>query len=358
MIGGYQIIDLTNISVALDGGAVAITDSKIKKQLLALREYIEENYNFSKPLNNKLKPVMIRLRDAESGEEFEGCLWGNVSVIDNNLSFSIDAIVNVNPSKVLQINVVFEEQEDEVGNAFYGIKTVTYEYKGGQDSVIVTDIKNIPSATIKKLQCGDIVLKKDSSGYHAYIVSFRNATGICLTYTDASGVETQSYDKVGQNWVYNSEDKGTLPEFAPSGTIADALGLDSEGKLVKGSVGGGTKLYKHYLTLKFPNKTIGDTTVNTLVTTLITNSSNVISASNLASELSKIVCIQGISQFKSGSYPMYDIDLLKIEDSGGIQIKYFPLQAIGTLASMTYQTGISLGNISGFTEITDSVTAL
>ena len=147
-------------------------------------------------------------------------------------------------------------------------------------------------------------------------------------------------------------------ESPESGTIADVLGLDSEGKLVKGSVGGGTKLYKHYLTLKFPNKTIGDTTVNTLVTTLITNSSNVISASNLASELSKIVCIQGISQFKSGSYPIYDIDLLKIEDSGGIQIKYFPLQAIGTLASMTYQTGISLGSISGFTEITDSVTAL
>lgn len=244
MIGGYQIIDLTNISVTLDGGAVAITDPKIKKQLLSLREYIEENYNFSKPLNNKLKPVMIRLRDAESGEEFEGCLWGNVSIIDDNLSFSIDAIVNVNPLKVLQINVVFEEQEDEVGNAFYGIKTATYEYKGGQDSVIVTDIKNIPSATIKKLQCGDIVLKKDSSGYHAYIVSFRSATGICLTYTDATCIETQSYDKVGQNWVYNSEDKGTLPEFAPSGTIAEVLGLDSEGKLVKGSVGG-TKLYLH-----------------------------------------------------------------------------------------------------------------
>ena len=249
MVGGYQIIDLTNISVALDGGAVAITDPKIKKQLLSLREYIEENYDFSKPLNNKLKPVMIRLRDAESGEKFEGCLWGNVSIVDDNLSFSIDAIVSVNPSKVLQINVVFEEQEDEVGNVFYGIKTATYEYKGGQDSVIVTDIKNIPSATIKKLQCGDIVLKKDSSGYHAYIVSFRNATGICLTYTDASCIETQSYDKVGQNWVYNSEDKSTLPEFAPSGTIADVLGLDSEGKLVKGSVGGGTKLYLHTIVL-------------------------------------------------------------------------------------------------------------
>ena len=240
MVGGYQIIDLTNISVALDGGAVAITDPKIKKQLLSLREYIEENYNFSKPLNNKLKPVMIRLRDAESGEEFEGCLWGNVSIIDNNLSFSIDAIVNVNPSKVLQINVVFEEQEDEVGNAFYGIKTATYEYKGGQDSIIVTDIKNIPSATIKKLQCGDIVLKKDSSGYHAYIVSFRNATGICLTYTDASRVETQSYDKVGQNWVYNSEDNTALFEQI---TDKDGHRRFIEGNITSETISGFTWTY-------------------------------------------------------------------------------------------------------------------
>lgn len=245
MIGGYQIIDLTNISVALDGGAVAITDPKIKKQLLSLREYIEENYNFSKPLNNKLKPIMIRLRDAESGEELEGCLWGSVSIIDDNLSFSIDAIVNVNPSKVLQINVVFEQKEDEYDNVFYDIKTATYEYKGGQDSVIVTDIKNIPSATIKKLQCGDIVLKKDSSGYHAYIVSFRNATGICLTYTDASCVETQSYDKVGNNWVYNSEDK--TPNLLNVATKEDIEG---------GTLNNAKPIYWHSLDIYKSGKTL------------------------------------------------------------------------------------------------------
>ena len=55
-------------------------------------------------------------------------------------------------------------------------------------------------------------MKKDASGYHAYIISFKNATGICLTYTDAYCVETQSYDKVGQNWVYNSEDKTIIAQ--------------------------------------------------------------------------------------------------------------------------------------------------
>ena len=34
-------------------------------------------------------------------------------------------------------------------------------------------------------------------------------------------------------------------EGAPSGTLATVLGLDSNGKLAKGSVSGGTQLYKH-----------------------------------------------------------------------------------------------------------------
>lgn len=233
MLGGYQIIDLSGMNIALSSDVVSITDQKVLRQLLALRDHIEENYNFTKPLNKKLKPVMIRLRDKESGEKLEGALWGNLSIVDDNLSFNIDAIVTASPLKVLQINVVFEKKQDDDGNDYYDIKSAKYEYKGGEDVVTVTNIKNISSAIINKLDCGDIVLKKDSSGLHAYIVSFRNATGICLTYTDASVIETQSYDKVGQNWVYNSEDKSTLPEFAQSGTIVDALGLDNEGKLVK-----------------------------------------------------------------------------------------------------------------------------
>ena len=206
MLGGYQILDLSGMSLPM-GSDVSISDLNVLKQLLVLREHIEENFNYSKPLNKRLKAVMIRLRDAESGEKTEGCLWGNLSIIDDNLSFNIDAVVSVNPLKVLQINVIFEKKQDDDGNDYYDIKSAKYEFRGGEDVVTVTNIKNIPSAIINKLDCGDIVLKKDSSGLHAYIVSFRNATGICLTYADASCIETQSYDKVGQNWVYNSEDK-------------------------------------------------------------------------------------------------------------------------------------------------------
>ena len=221
MLGGYKIIDLSGISVSM-GSDVSISDLNVLKQLLTLRDHIEDNFDYSKPLNKRLKSVMIRLRDAESGEKTEGCLWGNLSIIDDNLSFNIDAIASVNPLKVLQINVVFEKKQDDDGNDYYDIKSAKYEFRGGEDVVTVTNIKNIPSAIINKLDCGDIVLKKDSSGLHAYIVSFRNATGICLTYTDASCIETQSYDKVGQNWVYNSEDK--TPNLLDTATKEDIEG--------------------------------------------------------------------------------------------------------------------------------------
>ena len=79
----------------------------------------------------------------------------------------------------------------------------------------VSNIKSLSNDVINNLRCGDVVLKEDSSGKHAYLVSFKSDTGLCLTYCDASCVETQSYDKSGDNWVYNSEDKCDLinPNF-------------------------------------------------------------------------------------------------------------------------------------------------
>lgn len=75
----------------------------------------------------------------------------------------------------------------------------------------VSDIKSLSNEVIDNLRCGDVVLKEDTSGKHAYLVSFKSDTGLCLTYCDASCIETQSYDKSGDNWVYNSEDKTSLP---------------------------------------------------------------------------------------------------------------------------------------------------
>lgn len=69
------------------------------------------------------------------------------------------------------------------------------------------DIKALSNSQIDLLRCGDYLVKKDASGEHAYKVTYKSDTGMCLTYHDASVIETQSYDKVNGNWVYNSEDK-------------------------------------------------------------------------------------------------------------------------------------------------------
>ena len=71
----------------------------------------------------------------------------------------------------------------------------------------VTNITNLTKYQIDKLEVGDVVAKKTNGMYHHYIVSYKeNNVGICLTYTDASVVETVSYDYVEGNWVYNSTD--------------------------------------------------------------------------------------------------------------------------------------------------------
>ena len=136
----------------------------------------------------------------------------------------------------------------------------------------VGNITQLTKAQLDQLKAGDVVVKVTGKQRHSYRVSYKGegaGEGICLTYSDASVVETVSYDRSGSNWVYNSTDvmplvnvedassgkikdvlgldtngdlvKGTIS----SGTIQDVLGLDTTGDLVKGTISGGTKLYKH-----------------------------------------------------------------------------------------------------------------
>lgn len=80
----------------------------------------------------------------------------------------------------------------------------------GEYSVKLKDITNIQSLTdeqINELKAGDIVLKKTGDQTHAYIVSYKEeGQGICLTYADATYLETISYDYIECHWVYNSKD--------------------------------------------------------------------------------------------------------------------------------------------------------
>ena len=105
------------------------------------------------------------------------------------------------------------------------------------------DIKTLTTDDINKLRAGDIVLKEDESGKHTYVVSYKkDGTGICLTYTDATYVETISYDynSVTKEWTYNSMD---ATEIQPK--LAAGDGISIENNVI--SATGGTSLYRHII---------------------------------------------------------------------------------------------------------------
>ena len=76
-----------------------------------------------------------------------------------------------------------------------------------------SNILELDGSVIDALRCGDQVLKLTGNQRHLYTVTYKGegvGEGICLTYMDASVVETVSYDHTESGWVYNSTDKSTL----------------------------------------------------------------------------------------------------------------------------------------------------
>ena len=120
-----------------------------------------------------------------------------------------------------------------------------------ESSSAVIEASNITALSddeLNALKVGDVVQKITGEQKHCYIVTYKQEEhGICMSYVAAGYMETVSYDYTDGHWVYNSTDVVEVkdPEAAPSGTIQDVLGLNAGGKLVKGAVSGGTKLYKH-----------------------------------------------------------------------------------------------------------------
>lgn len=80
----------------------------------------------------------------------------------------------------------------------------------GAIAVEVTDITAIDGAILDSLNVGDKIAKVTGKQKHLYQVSYKGegvGEGICLTYVDASVIETVSYDFTADGWAYNSTDK-------------------------------------------------------------------------------------------------------------------------------------------------------
>lgn len=78
----------------------------------------------------------------------------------------------------------------------------------------VADITALTDEQLDALNVGDKVAKKTGTAQHLYVVSYKDAEngGLCLTYVDASNVETVSYDHSESGWAYNSTDKTPIAQ--------------------------------------------------------------------------------------------------------------------------------------------------
>lgn len=75
----------------------------------------------------------------------------------------------------------------------------------------VTNITAMSNDEIDSLTCGDIVIKNENGNKHTYVVTYKqDEQGICLSYMDATIIETVSYDYTDGDWIYNSTDVGHL----------------------------------------------------------------------------------------------------------------------------------------------------
>lgn len=128
-------------------------------------------------------------------------------------------------------------------------------YDTGFKRIYVKNIQKLTNAQICVLNAGDEVVKETGNQKHIYIVSYKEqGQGMCLTYTDASVVETVSYDLINGVWTYNSTDSTSL----------------SGG----GSGGGGSAetRYKHFIHLTFLDGCDGEYTIDGYV--ILENTSN------------------------------------------------------------------------------------
>jgi len=106
----------------------------------------------------------------------------------------------------------------------------------GEPALVVDNITALTQEQAEALKAGDVVIKTTGNMKHAYKVSFRNDTGMCITYADAENVETVSYDKIEGTWTYNSTD------FTPIGNqyaqlVALCKALKDGGVVTSYSVG-------------------------------------------------------------------------------------------------------------------------
>lgn len=114
---------------------------------------------------------------------------------------------------LINAKIAGQGNQIDIGGA---LSTILSALAAAAAPIEVDDITALTGEQLDALEIGAKVAKKTGTAQHLYIVSYKDAEngGLCLTYTDASTVETVSYDHTESGWAYNSTDKGSIPPAA------------------------------------------------------------------------------------------------------------------------------------------------
>lgn len=119
------------------------------------------------------------------------------------------AIVNQEPKGSVVNTISVKEVKEEIGK----VKQCDCEPVDRPKRIYVDNIQTISGTILEDLKCGDVVVKHTVEGgkdlYHTYVVTHKQATGICITYFACGYLETISYDKIEGVWTFNSKDVWT-----------------------------------------------------------------------------------------------------------------------------------------------------
>lgn len=195
MLGGYQILDLRKIDLTITKTQSNITDAYVLSQLLKLRDFIDKDYDFSKPIENQLKPVLIRYRDKKNGEKSEGAMFGELAVVDNYYTFKITG--RISGALILTIKVAFQEITNAYGAKEWVINTAKIQLQDviedlegnlalegdldvGGDLTVTGSINGEENPSVKPIYCHPIYCKLNRE-YDNLIIVFT-----CLIFNNSA----------------------------------------------------------------------------------------------------------------------------------------------------------------------------
>ena len=174
LIAGLFLLNLASVSLDSFSSETSISDAEVLKQLVELREFIDDKRDFTKQSSKDLKPVLIKYRAGTS--KFDGVVQGNLSFNTDALHLSIGANAIQKDGSVLNIiiNVVYE------WTAYVGYTIKSAKLLATKNVVIVGDIDvtgdvDVAGDIDAEKITGDEIVEK-MSGYNASVGTTTNFT--------------------------------------------------------------------------------------------------------------------------------------------------------------------------------------